>query len=158
MGWGWAIFSWTLQWNLWYSSEKSGDKYKTILLPGTSFLVTLNKLYEVVWNIKRKPDSWRDSVLVQLPRGKKKKEKFRNRRHIHTKELISKYFMHMVSSLAKLKVFEELSAPQIGAVTGHQAQEHLFSMKSSIAMIEMKREAIALQLYDVQRCSKKKCW
>ena len=89
---------------------------------------------------------------MQLPKGKKNKEELGNRRHIHTKEQpISKYFMHMVSSLAKPKIFEDLSAFQIGAVTGHRAQEHLFSMKSFIAMIEMKHEAIALQLYDISK-------
>ena len=40
---------------------------------------------------------------------------------------------------------------QIGAVTGHRAQEHLFSIKSFIALIEWKNEAVALQQYDYSK-------
>ena len=59
--------------------------------------------------------------------------------------------MHIVTNEAKPKVFKELSPFQIGAVPGHRAQEHLFSIKSIIAMVEMTNDTIGLQLFD---CSK----
>ena len=59
--------------------------------------------------------------------------------------------MHIVINEAKPKVFKELSPFQIGAVPGHRAQEHLFSIKSIIAMVEMTNDTIGLQLFD---CSK----
>ena len=116
--------------------------------PGSRSLLSL---YEVVWNTERKPETWRDSVLIQLPKSQKEKENLNNRRHIHTQEEFRKCFMHIVTNEAKPKVFKELSPFQIGAVPGHRAQEHLFSIKSIIAMVEMTNDTIGLQLFD---CSK----
>ena len=48
-------------------------------------------------------------------------------------------------------MFKELSPFQIGAVPGHRAQEHLFSIKSFIAMVEKNKEAVALQQYDLSK-------
>ena len=59
--------------------------------------------------------------------------------------------MHMVTSEVKSKIFQEISTYQIGAVPGHRAQEHLFAIKSFMAMVELKGDAVALQLYDVSK-------
>ena len=84
-------------------------------------------------------------------KGKKNKEDLDQKRHIHTKEDTTKFFLHIVTTAFKPKVFKELSPFQIGAVSGHRAQEHLFSIKSVIALAEWRNEAILLQQYDFSK-------
>ena len=94
---------------------------------------------------------WRDTVIVQIDKGKAKANKadLESKRHIHTKPEIQKFFAQMVTSAAKPMIVENMSPFQIGAVPGHRSQEHLFSLKSFVAMIEDNNEAIAVQLFDL---------
>ena len=58
--------------------KKGARKYDFILNAGPSLLSALYKLYETVWKTEEKPDSWRDSVLIQLYKGKGLKEDLNN--------------------------------------------------------------------------------
>ena len=40
-----------------------------------------------------------------------------------------KYFSHMVTSVAKPMIVESMTPFQIGAIPGHRAQEHLYTIK-----------------------------
>ena len=55
----------------------------------------------------------------------------------------------MVTTAIKPMIVENMSPFQIGAVPGHRSQEHLFSLKSVIAMLEEENEAVAIQLFDL---------
>ena len=46
--------------------KTKGEKYKFILKGGSSLQNALMKLYRTVWEQEKKPDSWRDSILIQL--------------------------------------------------------------------------------------------
>ena len=130
--------------------QKSGNKYDFILKGGPSLHRALFKLYELVWNKEEKPDAWRDTVLIQLDKPKSKdKSNLNSKRHIHIKPEIPKYFEHMVTTAAKPMIVENMSPFQIGAVPGHRSQEHLFSLKSVVAMFEDNDEALAVQLFDL---------
>ena len=110
----------------------------------------LYKLYEIVWNHEVKPDVWRDTIVIQLNKPKSKdKADLDGKRHIHTKPEIPKFFEHMVTTTVKPKIVEHMSPFQIGAVPGHRSQEHLFSLKSVIAMLEENKEAAAVQVFDL---------
>ena len=56
--------------------EKGGRKYHFILKAGKSLHSALYKLYEVVWNGEREPESWRDT-----------KEKLQIRQNYQAKEI-----------------------------------------------------------------------
>ena len=49
------------------------------------------------------------------------------------KEDVPKLFGNLVTNLIKEKIVAEISRYQIGAIPGHRAQEHLFSMRSLIS-------------------------
>ena len=55
----------------------------------------------------------------------------------------------MVTSAAKPIIVENMPPNQIGAVSGHRAQEHLFTIKSFIALKEKEKEAVAITLLDL---------
>ena len=137
--------------------KKSGGKFDFIIKAGNSYISALHKLYEVVWKTGRKPDKWRDSVLIQLWKGKGDKADLNSRRHLHTRDQTQKYFGHMVITAAKPNILKEISPFQIGAIPGHRAQEHLFTLKSVMAIKEKNNTARALQLLDLSKLFDREC-
>ena len=53
--------------------KKGGNKYDLNLKGGKYLHNALFKLYEMVGEEERKPDSWRDSVLIRKRKRKKKR-------------------------------------------------------------------------------------
>ena len=106
-------------------------------------------LYKLVGDKERKPDSWRDSILIQIDKGKKDKADLANKRNIHTKRDIVKFFGHIVTNVLKEKIVENIPPFQIGAVPGHRAEEHLFTVNSFLLMVERNKTAVAIQQYDL---------
>ena len=132
-------------------SKTKKEKYKFILTAGQSYFGALFKLYQVVWETKIIPEGWKESILLQLDKGKKDKLNLDNKRHIHTKDPTQKYFSHMVTTATKPLMVENVTPFQIGAIPGHKAEEHLFTIKSVIALIEKEEDAIAIQQYDLAK-------
>ena len=67
-------------------SLKNNDKYKLILNAGNSLLNAIFRLFSLVWASESIPDSWIDSLVIQLYKGRGSKSKFDNIRFIHLKE------------------------------------------------------------------------
>ena len=78
--------------------KKKGDKFKFILKAGKSLHEALFKLYEVVWNKEKIPDTWRETIVIPLDKGKADKNLLSNKRFIHTKKEIPKAFGHIVTN------------------------------------------------------------
>ena len=131
--------------------KKNKEKYAFILKSGNDYKQALYKLFSLVWNAEEKPDQWRNTLIVQLFKGKGEKNEFGNQRNIHTKMETPKMFGHMVMSQAKGKIIEKMSKFQIGTKNGHRAQEHLFSLKSIIAFYLSHDFPILIQLYDISK-------
>ena len=64
---------------------------------------------------------------------------------------IPKFFSHIVINEAKDKIIGNMSKFQLGTKPGHRAQEHLFVMRSVIALYELCGQALILQLYDISK-------
>ena len=124
---------------------------------GNSLHDALFKLYQIVWKYERKPDVWRDSTLIQLNKVKGKELELSNKRYIHTKSEEQKFFSHIVTNVAKPIIVKNMTPFQIGAVPGHCAQEHLYTIKSIISLAEERKEAIALQLFDLSKFFDREC-
>ena len=80
---------------------KKGQKYNFIVKAGKSLHNALFKLFNVVWTFQKKPDSWRDSVVIQLNKKKNESTELEKKRHIHTKEQIPKFFGNIVANHIK---------------------------------------------------------
>ena len=115
-------------------SKKCPEKYKFIIHSGEAFKNCIFKLFEKVWTLESKPDQWKDTVVVQLYKGKGEPSEFSNQRNIHTKEAIPKLFEGIIVDLSKEKLIQSCSKFQIGGIPGHRPQEHLFTVKSVISL------------------------
>ena len=131
--------------------KKPGHKYDFIVRSGESFKAALFTLFKVVWDNVRKPDIWRNTVLVQLFKGSGSVQDLNCYRNIHTKIDVPKFFGHIVTTAAKVKMIENMSEYQIGTKPGHRAQEHLFLLKSVIGLYEHLDKALILQLWDLSK-------
>jgi hypothetical protein len=74
-----------------------------------------------------------------------------NMRHIHCKDEFPKFFGHLVVSASKDKMISNLTKYQIATKPGHRAQEHLFVLKSVIALYMMYDKAVILSMWDLSK-------
>ena len=132
--------------------KKDGNKkYDFILKAFDDLKEALNKLYEDVWTNEKKPEQWRITKIIKIYKGKVLKNELTNQRNIYTKNKIPKLFGNIVTTLAKLKIIESMTKFQIGTRWGHQAQKHLFVLKSIMTIYSFLGISIILQLYDISK-------
>ena len=131
--------------------KKNKEKYRFILQGGADLKLALFKLFNIVWCSEKKPDQWRKTDIIQLYKGKGDKDDFGSQRNIHTKNEISKFFGHIVMSKTKNIILNSMTKYQIGTKTGHRAQEHLFTLKSIIALYLKLDMPVFIQLYDISK-------
>ena len=72
---------------------------------------------------------------------------------MHIKLEIPELFGHIDMSQVKPILLNNMSKFQIGTKTGHRPQEHLFTLKSVIALHSFMGSAIIVQLYDIANFS-----
>ena len=82
-------------------------------------------------------------------KGKGLKEDLNSKRFLHTKDQIPKVFQHIVTNAMKPVIVKNMSKYQIGAIPGHKSEEHLFTLKSFVALAENNGVAVAINLLDL---------
>ena len=130
---------------------KNGNKYDFILKSGQALKLAIFNLFRVVWENEKKPDVWRNTVLIQLFKGSGSCQDMNSYRNIHTKLDIPKFFGHIVTTAAKPALMENMSKYQIGTKPGHRAQEHLFVIKSVMGLYELLGKALIMQFWDISK-------
>ena len=106
-------------------SRKHGNKYKFIINAGYSLKLALFHLFQVVWRTEKIPNSWHESTVIQIQKGKSDTKNLDNIRHLHDRDEFSKFFGQLVLSQAKDNIFSNMSKFQIASKPGHQPSEHL---------------------------------
>ena len=132
-------------------SKKQGEKYKFILKAGEGFKNCIFNLFKQVWECEQKPKQWRNTILIQLFKGKGSINEFSTQRFIHTKEEIPKLFEGIVVDKSKFKIISKCSKFQIGGMPHHRSQENLFTVKSVISLYSMLKIPLFMQIYDISK-------
>ena len=132
-------------------SVKHADKYKFILKAGQGFRNCLFKLFKQVWDTEHKPEQWRNTIIVQLFKQKGDFSDYNNQRFIHTKESVAKLFEGMIVDKSKKKIISTCSKFQIGGIPKHRSQEHLFNVKSVLALYSWLNIPLYFQVYDLSK-------
>ena len=123
---------------------KSSNRYEFITKAGTAFHLALFNLFRTVWKSERIPDSWRETVLVQLSKSRGKTGELKNMRHIHLRNIYLSLFSQIVISFVKDSLIDHLSKYQIACKPGRRPSEHLFTIKSIIAFYQKQKKGIIL--------------
>ena len=132
-------------------NTKCKEKYQFILKSGEGYQNCLYNLFSKVWQTENKPQQWRNSLIIQIYKGKGDQDDFNNQRNIHTKDPEPKFFEGIVVDKSKPMMTKHCSKFQIGGVPGHRPQEHLFSIKSVISLYKYLSIPLFLQLWDISK-------
>ena len=130
--------------------RKPGGKYDFLTKGGHSLKMALYNLYKTVWKSEEIPESWYESSLTQLFKSGSIDD-LNNMRFIHEKKDLVKLLGQLVISYVKEIIFDNMPKFQIACRPGHRASEHLFVMKSVIALYERKRKGIIICSYDFHK-------
>ena len=90
-------------------SNKHKRRYQFILNGGKSLINALFFLYSTVWKKEIIPDTWYDSLLIQLPKGKPNLNNLDNIRHIHLKDIVPSLFGQILTLHAKDTLIDNMS-------------------------------------------------
>ena len=131
--------------------KKKAEKYKFTINGGKVYRKVLFRLYKKVWHTEQKPVSWERTDCTMLYKLKGSKSEFGNQRFIHSKDEVPKNFEALVIEKAKPKIIQKCSKFQIGGLPGHQSAEHLFTLKSLIALFSSQEEAIIVNCFDLKK-------
>ena len=95
------------------------------------------KIFQFVYETEKRPDDWLNTTIVQIYKGKGDMDDLSNHRNIHMKDYLPKTFETIFVEKSKQKIIKKCSKYQIGAIPSHRPQEHLFTIKSVIALYTM---------------------
>ena len=141
------------------SFEKVLEKIKKGKKKTYDFLINAGERFRaVVFNLCKRmieeenfPKSFDKTNLVQIYKGKGRKDILSNNRFIHTKEWLPRTCESLIVGEMKDSVFQSATKFQIGGQPKHRIQEHLFTMRSMMALYEFLGIPIIIQLYDIQK-------
>ena len=131
--------------------KKSKEKYKFILMAGDSLKQLLFRLFKKIWNQECRPQQWKKTTIIQLYKGKKEINDLNNHRNIHMKEDLPKAFETAVVDFSKPKIVKKCSKFQIGGMPGHRPAEHLFCIKSTMALYEYLDIPLIIETFDISK-------
>ena len=131
--------------------KKGKSKYDFILKSGEAYKRIIFELFDKIWTTEMKPQQWRNTMIVQIHKGKGDLCSFDSQRNIHTKLDLPKLFEGIVVDRSKEKIIQKCSKFQIGGIPGHRPQEHLFTAKSIISLYSFLDTPLFLQLYDLSK-------
>ena len=130
---------------------KCANKYKFIVNSGEGYRNCLFSMFANIWQTEDKPQQWRNTVIVQLYKGKGSKSDFNCQRNLHMKEAEPKLFEGIVVDKSKDRLVRACSKFQIGGIPGHRPQEHLFSVKSIIGLYKYLNIPLFVSYWDISK-------
>ena len=136
------------------------NKFKISGKKNYDFITKAGKLYQeaVFYLCKRMileevfPESFKQTILHMIYKGKGRRENLSENRFIHSKTWLPRVVEGLVvQGGLREPLLEKSSAYQIGGQPGHRVEEHLFSMKSLIARSRAQGKAVVLQMFDLEK-------
>lgn len=132
-------------------ARKKSGKYNFILKSGVSYKNALFKLFRKVWEKETKPEAWRKTTILQIPKGNSEPGNLSKMRNIHLKDPVPKLFTHIVLEQVKDELMGSMTKFQLGTKKGHRSQEHVFVVMSLMKYVEIYKEGLIVNLYDISK-------
>ena len=97
-------------------ADNSKEKYRFILKSGEGYKNCIFRLLSQVWKDEVKPQQWRNTIIIQLYKGKGETFDYNCQRNIHTNKDTPKLFEEIVVDKSKQKLVDNCSKYQIGGI------------------------------------------
>ena len=130
---------------------KRKQSYDFIVKAGQGFKNAVYRLCKRIIENEEIPACFELTILQQIYKGKGSKTDLSNSRFIHLKDWLPRTCDALFVGGMKTKILSSSNKFQIGGQEGHRSQEHLFTLKSLIGLMEYKGEGIIFQLYDIRK-------
>ena len=95
------------------------------------------------------PDRFKETVLNMIWKKKGSAATLKNNRFIHLKHHLARLCESLAFNKSKSQIFQKSSKYQIGGQSGHSPEEHVFSLKSLMALKEFEGKGVILNLVDI---------
>ena len=112
--------------------------------------MSLWKLFQNVWKTENIPESWYNSKVIQLPKGRTPINQLQNMRHIHDRDETFKFFGQIVTDFAKSTIIDNMSKFRLACRPGHRPSEHLFVVKSIFALYNANNKGLLISSFDLK--------
>ena len=131
--------------------KKKKRSYDFIIKAGPHFKDAIFKLCRRMIMDEEYPERFDETMLYQLYKGKGKKDDLQNSRFIHLKDWLPRVCDAMMVDMMKPVILDKSTIFQIGGQQFHRTQEHLFTLRSCIAMVTAMGRGMIFQLYDIKK-------
>ena len=130
--------------------SKQTKSYDFLLKSGAEYKESMFKLCKKMIEKEEFPKSFRKTTLNMIWKQKGPSEVLKNSRFIHMKDgFLPRTCEALVVGKMKETILNSSSKYQVGGQPGHSPEEHIFTIKSVWAMLEMKQQGIILTLVDI---------
>ena len=130
--------------------SKSTKSYDFILKAGKKYKDVMYKLCKKMVENVEFPKSFRKTLLYMIWKQKGPAEVLKNSRFIHMKEsFLPRTCEALVVTKMKEIILKSSSKYQVGGQPGHGPEEHIFTIKSIWAMLEMLGKGMIITLVDI---------
>jgi len=129
--------------------SKQTKTYDFILKASEEYREALFRLCKRFLDREDFPRRMQKTTLHMIWKRKGLPEIMKNNRFIHMKDYLARLCEAMVVGMMKEKIFASATVFQIGGQAGHSIEEHIFSLKSLIGLMEMQGRGIILTLVDI---------
>ena len=130
---------------------KNKRGYDFLVKAGEGFKKSVYKLCKRMIEQEKFPVIFEKTILQQIYKGKGSKIELENSRFIHDKDWLPKTCDALIVNKMKPDILAASSIFQIGGQPGQRTQEHLFTMRSVVALMLYHGEGIIAQLVDISR-------
>ena len=131
-------------------NKKPGCKYQDIRNGGSSYKMALWNLCRTVWESEKIPAKWHESKVIQISKGRGPLNSLASKRHIHDRDEHFKFFGQIVTNIAKETLMEKMTKYQLACKPGHRPSEHLFVIKSMMALNQSNNKGLLMTSFDLK--------
>ena len=129
--------------------RKQTKAYDFLLKADDSYKDAIFKLCKRFIDTEDFPTKFGETLLYMLWKKKGSAEVLKNNRFIHMKHHLARTCEALAFESSKSKIFEKSTVYQIGGQSGHSPEEHVFTLKSVIGLMEDIGEGLILNLVDI---------
>ena len=126
--------------------------YRDFMKAGSSFKRAIFHFYNMCYVQEKMPESFYDTELLKLYKGKGVRAELKSNRFIHLKGWMAKTYEKMLMTKMEDKMFNCTPDFQVGGQKMGSTNEHLLSMMVAMKKLEEKQGCGAIIFMDIKAC------
>ncbi len=126
--------------------------YRDFIMAGEEFKMAIFNFYQKIYRIERQPESFCETDLLKLFKGKGNRLELKSNRFLHLKTWLPKGYEKMLMTKMEEKLFRNTPSYQVGGQKLGLTNEHLVSMITTMRRLEKFQGGGAVVFMDIKAC------